>query len=61
VHVPPEALQPPFGQVWVAPASVPADVQLPETHVEPLAHTLPQLPQLLLSLCSLTQAPLHSE
>jgi len=36
-------------------------VQLPPPHVRPLAHALAQLPQLLRSVCSLTQAPEHSE
>ena len=32
----------------------------PFTHVEPAAQGIPQPPQLLLSVCSLTQAPLQS-
>jgi hypothetical protein len=45
----------------VEPATHPPPVHVPLTHVVPVAQTCPQLPQLLLSVCSLTHAPLHCE
>jgi hypothetical protein len=44
----------------VEPAAQPPAAQDPLTHVEPAAQGVPQPPQLLLSVCSLTQAPLQS-
>jgi hypothetical protein len=35
--------------------------QAPLVQVDPPAHTVPQAPQLLGSVCSLTQAPLHND
>jgi hypothetical protein len=43
---------PPLGQ---APVVLP-QVHCPFTHVSPLGHTVPQLPQLFLSNCRLVQA-----
>ncbi len=34
--------------------------QTPDWHVDGDTHWVPQAPQLLLSVCSLTQAPLHA-
>jgi hypothetical protein len=45
----------------VEPATHPPPVHVPLTQVVPVAHTLPQLPQLLLSVCSLTHVALHME
>jgi len=45
----------------VAPAAHPPPVHVPLSHVEPVAQTVPQPPQLLLSVCSLTHEPLQAE
>jgi hypothetical protein len=45
----------------VEPAAQPPPVHDPLTHVEPAEQVFPQLPQLLVSVCSLTHAPLQSE
>jgi hypothetical protein len=45
----------------VAPAAHPPPVHVPLTHVDPSVHAVPHPPQFPLSVCSLTQAPLHSE
>jgi hypothetical protein len=45
----------------VEPAAQPPPVHDPLTQVEPEPHAFPQLPQLLVSVCSLTQAPLQRE
>jgi hypothetical protein len=47
-------------EITVEPAAQPPPVQDPLTQ-EPEAHTFPHEPQLLASVCSLTQAPLQSE
>jgi hypothetical protein len=45
----------------VEPVAHPAPTHVPLTQLVPVAHTFPQVPQLLLSVCSLTHAPLQSE
>jgi hypothetical protein len=44
----------------VEPAAQPPATHDPLTHVEPAAHAAAHPPQLLLSVCSLTHAPLQS-
>jgi hypothetical protein len=49
---------PQLPQGWVGE---PVQVQEPETHVDPPGHALPHVPQLLVSVCRLTQVLLAEQ
>jgi hypothetical protein len=59
-HCPaPEQVWTPLPEHWVAPG-VHTPEQTPDWHVDGDTHVVPHAPQLLLSVCSLTHAPLQA-